>query len=110
MFSSPVDSEKAARPEADCGICHAGRQGDWLIKMNLMICFIRIKKKRERENKDKSRKGSDHSVPVLMKDHEGMNVAHQLKHCVRLILYKMTSTKCSFNATKLQFMCQFLWD
>lgn len=94
VSSSPLDSEKAARSEADCGICHAGCQGDWLIKMNLMICYT----EKKRVNKDNLREGSDHSVPVLMKDHEGMNVACRLKRCLGCLLI---ATQCSFDGTKV---------
>lgn len=44
LFFSPrvlvlcsIDSEEAARPEADCGLSHSGRQGDCIIKMNRYV-------------------------------------------------------------------------
>lgn len=32
-----LDSEKAARPAADCGLCHTGCQGDCIIKMSRLL-------------------------------------------------------------------------
>lgn len=40
-----------------------------------------------------------------MKDHEGMNVAYQLKQCVSWLLQNAILMQ-----QKLQLTCQFLWD
>lgn len=59
-----------------------------------MIDFFKKREKTKTRQKD-----SDHGVLVLMVDHEGMNVAYQLKHFVRLPLIH---TKSSFSATKVR--------
>lgn len=46
-----ADSEKAARPETDCGLCHSGCQGDCIIKMNRYAWLV----KREMTKTDEGR-------------------------------------------------------
>ena len=55
-----IDSEEAARPAADCGLCHSGCQGDCMIKMNRYAWLARKEKQRQTRGKVDFR--SDHVV------------------------------------------------
>lgn len=57
--------------------------------MNLMICFVG-------KSRGQRKISSDHSVPVLMKDHGGRNVACRLKHDLRRLII---AAGCSFDLT-----------
>lgn len=77
-----LDSEEAARPEADRGLSHSGRQGDCIIKMNRYAWVGRKEKQRDRNGKSwcQVRSHCTDICDTLMKQrHNQARSAHNIK-------------------------------